>query len=252
MYPTHTKVASHAGKSLPTMYDLPSENQEESGLPDQFHDFQPQLLRLTFLPPNYAKDRTFIASDLNLYYDSAHPNWYKRPDWFAVVDVDRLYAQKDLRLSYVIWQEQVSPVVVFELLSEGTEDEDLGRSVRRENEPPTKWQVYEQVLGVPYYVVFSRYTNELRVFQNIDNRYQELNLLERHLWMPELQIGLGLWEGTYEDISRLWLRWYDALGNWILTPEEQQQQRAEQAEAKLAELQAYVHSLGGNPEQIGK
>ncbi len=68
--------------------------------------------------------------------------------------------------------------------------------------------------------------------------------------LPELQIGLSLWEGTYEDISRLWLRWYDDLGNWILTPEEQQQQRAEQAEAKLAELQAYVQSLGGNPEQI--
>jgi hypothetical protein len=34
-------------ETLPTMYDLPSENPEEPGLPDEFHDFQPQLLRET-------------------------------------------------------------------------------------------------------------------------------------------------------------------------------------------------------------
>jgi hypothetical protein len=35
-------------KSLPTMYDLPSEEVGESGLPDIFHIFQSQLLRETF------------------------------------------------------------------------------------------------------------------------------------------------------------------------------------------------------------
>jgi hypothetical protein len=29
--------------TLPTMYDLPSEDQEEMGLPDKFHDLQPHL-----------------------------------------------------------------------------------------------------------------------------------------------------------------------------------------------------------------
>jgi hypothetical protein len=33
--------------SLPTMYDLPSENPEEMGLPDEFHDAQPDLLKET-------------------------------------------------------------------------------------------------------------------------------------------------------------------------------------------------------------
>lgn len=28
----------------------------------------------------------------------------------------------------------------------------------------TKWEVYGQVLWVPYYVVFDRYVNRLRVF----------------------------------------------------------------------------------------
>jgi len=31
-------------EALPTMYDLPSENPEEPGLPDDFHYYQPQLL----------------------------------------------------------------------------------------------------------------------------------------------------------------------------------------------------------------
>ena len=35
-------------ETLPTMYDLPSENPEEKGLPDDFHFLQPLLLYLTF------------------------------------------------------------------------------------------------------------------------------------------------------------------------------------------------------------
>ena len=75
---------------LPTMYDLPSEDPEEPGLPDEFHALQPQLLRDTFNPPDYPTDQIFVGTDLNLYYDVRHPNWYKRPDWFAVVGVPRL------------------------------------------------------------------------------------------------------------------------------------------------------------------
>ena len=39
-------------QSLPTMYDLPSENPEDPGLPDDFHPLQAFLLLLTFQPPN--------------------------------------------------------------------------------------------------------------------------------------------------------------------------------------------------------
>lgn len=35
----------------------------------------------------------------------------RRPDWFAVVGVPRLYENHDLRLSYVVWQEGVDPFV---------------------------------------------------------------------------------------------------------------------------------------------
>ena len=47
---------------------------------DEFHLLQPELLRSTFSPPSYAEDNVFTGSDLNLYYDSKHTQWYKRPD----------------------------------------------------------------------------------------------------------------------------------------------------------------------------
>lgn len=46
---------------LPTMYDLPSENPQEPGMPDVFHLMQPSLLTETFCPPNYEPDQIFVA-----------------------------------------------------------------------------------------------------------------------------------------------------------------------------------------------
>ncbi|MEQ9355884.1 Uma2 family endonuclease [Coleofasciculus chthonoplastes] len=257
-------------ETLPTMYDLKSEDPEEPGLPDEFHDWQAQLLSLTFRPPHYPPQQVFCASDMNLYYDVRHPGWYKRPDWFGVVGVPRLYEQVDMRLSYVVWQEGVNPYVVVELLSPGTEKEDLGETEAEmrpvesrdvagngqaiepqvEHKPPRKWQVYERILRIPYYVVFSRYTNQLRVFTLAGGHYQELELQEWRVWIPELHLGLGLWQGEFQGIERLWLRWYDAQGNWILTEAEQERQRAEAAEAQLQSLLERLRESGIDPDTL--
>ncbi|PPS43448.1 Uma2 family endonuclease [Chroococcidiopsis sp. TS-821] len=237
-----------ARETLPTMYDLPSEDPEEPGLPDEFHDFQPELLRMTFQPPAYPLEQVFSASDMNLYYDVRHPNRYKRPDWFGVVGVSKLYEGRDLRLSYVIWQEGVNPFVVVELLSPDTEAEDLGRTEQKDNQPPTKWQVYEQILRIPYYVVFSRYTERLQVFRLQGGHYQELDLSEPKVWMPEIALGLGLWQGEFAGINRLWLRWYDRKGNWVSTEAEQERQRAEQERRRAERLAQQLRALGIDPD----
>ena len=226
-----------AKETLPTMYDLPSEDPEEPGLPDEFHDFQPQLLRETFCPPSYSRDQIFVGADLNLYYDVRHPQWYKRPDWFGVVGVSRFYEQRDLRLSYVMWQEGVSPFIVVELLSPTTESEDLGQTLRDIDQPPSKWAVYERILRIPYYVVFSRYTNELRIFELKGLNYQQVRLDTERFWLPELGLGLGVWSGSYQEVNGRWLRWYDELGNWIPTGSEQAQQAQEQLQQTQQQLQ---------------
>ena len=235
-------------KVLPTMYDLKSEDPLEPGLPDEYHLLQPQLLGYTFRPANYPEDEIFVASDLNLYYNVRHSLWYKRPDWFAVVGVPRLYEQRELRLSYVVWQEGVNPFVVVELLSPGTEKEDLGQTLREVNQPPTKWEVYERTLRVPFYIVFDRYTDQLRVFQLVGISYSELELSEPRVWMNDIQLGLGLWQGVYQGIDRIWLRWYDAAGNWILTPEERERQGVERERRRVERLVEQLRSLGVEPD----
>ncbi len=231
---------------LPTMYDLPSEYPEEPGLPDEFHNFQPQLLRETCQLKTYSVDNIFIGTDLNVYYDSRHPQWHKRPDWFLVLGVPSAKRQEDLRWSYVIWQEGVTPFLVVELLSPDTEDEDLGRSLRDIQQPPGKWEVYERILRVPYYAVFDRYEHSFRLFQLLATRYQELEIIEDRYWFEELELGLGIWQGEFQASYGSWLRWYDRPDNWIPTSAElarQEKQRAEQLAERLREL-------GIDPEQI--
>lgn len=247
-------------QTLPTMYDLPSDNPEEPGLPDEFHFLQPLLLFLTFGPPNWNPEQVFAACDLNLYYDVTHPNWYKRPDWFGVVGVSRLYEERDLRLSYVVWQERVNPFVVVELLSPGTEEEDFGRTVQKSGNPATKWQVYEQILRVPYYIIFSRYTNELQAFHLVGGHYEPVTITDGRFLLPELELSLGLWQGSFRGIDRLWLRWMTTEGELIPIPSEEAtvaEQRAIAAEQEAADarqraerLAARLRELGVDPEDL--
>jgi Uma2 family endonuclease len=260
------------------MYDLPSENPEEPGLPDEFHDLQPQLLSRTLRLSGYTRENCFTASDLNLYYDVNHPLWYKRPDWFLAVDVPRLYDGKDLRRSYVIWQEGKSPYVAIEFLSPGTEVEDLGRFYNetsrvanaesatragnpRKNtleptatKPPTKLEVYERYLRIPHYLVYSRYTQCLRYFKLNGGHYQEQSLSPENAiaWLADLEVGLGVWEGVFEDVPGYWLRWCDHSGNWFLTDTEQARMAREQAEAQVLQAAQNLLATGMEMAQVAQ
>ena len=160
----------------------------------------------------------------------------------------RLYEQREPRLSYVIWQEGVDPFVVVELLSPGTEQEDLGQTLRDATQPPTKWEVYEQIIRIPYYIVFDRYTDDLQAFRLEGSRYKVLELPQPRVWIPELELGLGLWRGSYQGIERQWLRWFDAPGNWIPTPAEREAQLVERERRRVERLIEQLRSLGVEPD----
>ncbi|NES74012.1 MAG: Uma2 family endonuclease, partial [Okeania sp. SIO2D1] len=172
--------------------------------------------------------------------------------WFAVVGVPNLYDQWDMRRSYVVWDEKINPLVVVELLSPGTEDEDLGETIGEEGKPPTKWEVYESILQVPYYVTFSRDTNEMQAFHLVGDRYQKAELNEGRLLLPEVELSLGLWQGSLNSVNRLWLRWMTPEGDLIPTPEEKAKQEAAAAkeEATAAKQQATnAEQRAANAEQ---
>ncbi|MEH2162495.1 MAG: hypothetical protein V7K38_15990 [Nostoc sp.] len=49
----------------------------------------------------------------------------------------------------------------------------------------------------------------------------------------KLELGLGVWQGRYQDVEQPSLRWYDWTGCWVLTSTEQERQRAERLIAQL-------------------
>ena len=257
---------------LPDMYDLPSESTEDPGLPDEFHDLQPQLLSRTLSLPTYADNNRFMASDMNLYYDFDYKGRYKRPDWFLVVDVPRLYQGKELRASFVTWKEGQVPRVIVEFLSYKTEKEDLDRFYRKSDEvpkdlgrglvdprlsmeqveeaalrritsdpttPPRKLSVYEDYLKVQHYIVYSKYTQKLRYFRHNGRQYEERPVKDQAplIWLPDLEIGLALWDDYFADLPGPWLRWCDADGNLFPTDTEQAQTEARQAQTEARQAQ---------------
>lgn len=267
-----------ASETLPTMYDLPSEDPEEPGLPDEFHDYQPQLLSRTLRLADWSSDRLFTGADLNLYYDVQHHQWYKRPDWFLALGVPRLYEGRELRSSYVTWQEGRSPSIVVELLSPGTAKEDLGEALGTAVEqtqgelmpnnpddgsqpkstnsdkvkPPRKWEVYEQILRVPHYFVYSRYNQQLRYFKLDGAHYVEQTLRAEPplAWIPEFKIGLGIWQGEFEGVDWSWLRWCDQDGNWLLTDTELALAELERERSLREELIKRLHQQGISTDDL--
>ncbi len=86
----------------------------------------------------------------------------------------------------------------------------------------------------------------MQAFRLVEGRYQRAELTERRLVIPEIELSLGLWRGSYEDIEHLWLRWMTVSGDLIPLPTEElaaAQQRAEKLAARLREL-------GIDPEQL--
>ena len=75
--------------------------------------------------------------------------------------------------------------------------------------------------------------------------------------LPTLGLSLSLWEGTYEGVTDTWLRWCDQDGQLILTGKEgraqaeayamQAVQRADSAEAEVAQLRAELERLRSSP-----
>jgi len=73
----------------------------------------------------------------------------------------------------------------------------------------------------------------LRAFHLVGGHYEPAELIDGRLFIPELQLSLGWWQGSYKSMNRLWLRWFTAQGGLILSPGE----RATAAERQLIESQ---------------
>ncbi|GAB4350808.1 MAG: Uma2 family endonuclease [Leptolyngbyaceae cyanobacterium] len=187
----------------------------------------------------------------------------KAPDWFYVPQVHPV-ADDTIRRSYTPYLEGDPVAVVMEFLSQ----EEGGELSVRSTPPYGKLYFYEQILQVPTYVTYDPYepSLEVRCLQNQCYTLQAADA-EGRVWIPELELWLGIWYGERLGQTMNWLRWWDRSGNlllWSAEQAEQERQRAEQErqraeqerqraeqERQRAEILATkLRELGIDPDQL--
>jgi hypothetical protein len=169
------------------------------------------------------------------------------PDVFLSLDIQLPPNFREKRYhSYYLWEYGKPPDIVIELISD-----------RRGDELGGKMRDYAQI-ATRYYIIFDpdRHLKRqvLQVYGLTLGVYEEL---ERH-WLPDIGLGLALWEGVYEGGHDTWLRWCDQEGNVIPTSAEyaeqerqraeQERQRAEQERQRAERLLEQLRALGVEPQ----
>jgi Uma2 family endonuclease len=222
------------GKAAMFQYDLPRYLPSADELPDsddapvdnELQELIPGLLKAILLILWAQRMDWFFGIDMGIYHHPEKPAIV--PDAFLSLGVDRFY-DEELRPSYVLWDEQVLPLLVLEVVS---------KTYRKEY--TDKLAEYER-LGILYYVIYTSHRRRkphLEVHKLVNGKY-ELQP-EQPVWMPEIGLGIGYERGNYSGVTREWLYWYDVDGKRYPTPEEwvkQEAQRAEQ-EAQRAKQEA--------------
>ena len=220
----------------------------------------PQSLMLTdsigpVLQRRHPDGHYCIGQDCGIYWRETDPpeQGAEAPDWFYVPNVPPKLGGK-IRRSYVLWRELLAPLIALEFASgNGEEERDAtpsSISVEGVATKPGKFWVYEQVMRIPFYGIYEINNGKLEVYHLIEGFYQKMNPNERgHYPIAPLGVELGLWQGSYQNQTQLWLRWWDEQGELLLIGDERaelERQRAEQAEqarqqaelARAAEAQA--------------
>jgi hypothetical protein len=162
------------------------------------------------------------------------------PDVFLSlgVEVPSDWSRKENR-SYFFWEFGKPPEVAIAIVS-NREGQELTRKLRD----------YAQI-GIAYYVVFDplRQIQDsdlmngalLRVFGLTVGRYRDIS---EPFWLETVGLGLTLWNGEFEQVQGLWLRWCDRQGAIVPTGAEDRDRERSRAE-RLAER---LRSLGVDPD----
>jgi Uma2 family endonuclease len=158
----------------------------------------------------------------------------KAPDWAYIPNIR--VGREEVKRSYTPQLQGDMPAIVMEFLSD-TEGSEYSN---KPTYPPGKWFFYERVLQVPNYVIFEPDTGDLEIYQLDDSgRYQLQDPdANNRYWIAQIGLFLGRWQGTRENRTGYWLRWWDENGQLLLWGVEKSQQLAEKAERLAAQLRA--------------
>jgi Uma2 family endonuclease len=251
---------------LPTADELPCS--DDTPVDNELQELIPSLLKSILQILWGDRLDWFFGIDMGIYYHPEQPPIV--PDGFLALNVERFY-DEDLRPSYVLWEEEVSPILVLEVVSNT-----IG------GEYTTKLARYAQ-MGVLYYVIYSlekvlhlgkpqdrtfrnpkrRRKAKLEIYKLVNGSY-ELQAANP-LWMPEIGLGIGNERVNYGGLTRDWLYWYDESNQRYPSPSEQielerqkatvasqradlESQRADLERQRADRLAAQLRALGIEPE----
>jgi Uma2 family endonuclease len=243
---------------LPADFKLPDDPVDNIGQP-----LLAAALRESLELANWIRPEMLIATNFGLCVTLDEQIVAKAPDWLYIASAQPWTGARERR-SYTPHAEGEVPTVVMEFLSE-TEG---GEYSIKPTFPPGKWYFYEQILKVPYYVIFDPLGGLLEFYQLQEGRYI-LQMPDENgwHWIPEMQLFLGTWRGTKDERTGYWLRWWTDRGEilpWALERigevealaeqererAEQERERAEQERQEKERLQAYLRSQGIDPDIV--
>ncbi|PPS43278.1 Uma2 family endonuclease [Chroococcidiopsis sp. TS-821] len=226
---------------LPTSAELP--DSDDTPVDNELQNLIPNLLAAVLALVWTDRSDWFFGVDMGIYYAPGEPPIV--PDGFLSLGVDRFVGEEG-RLSYVLWEEDNKvPILALEVVSK-----------TYSGEYEQKKDDYAR-LGILYYVIYApgrgrhRKRKVLEVYRLVDEQY--VLQTDEPCWMPEIGLGIGREEGTYQGWTREWLYWYDEAGKRLPTPEEiaqQESDRATLAEQRAERLAARLRDLGINPDDL--
>ncbi|NES01944.1 MAG: hypothetical protein F6K22_03320 [Okeania sp. SIO2F4] len=110
--------------------------------------------------------------------------------------------------SYLFWEFGKSPDIVIEIVSP-TPGNELGSKLTK----------YAQ-LRIPYYVVYNPFQQLSKTFLQVFQLHGSSYIPKNDAWFADVNLGLTLWDGVFENLNGTWLRWCDESGNIIKTGDE--------------------------------
>jgi Uma2 family endonuclease len=191
---TETEIYAHT-----LYYEVPKIDydkfvtEDETPVDNLFSETQQRI----YIDPLYASqwtDRDFMAcSNVAIYYKPKVAPIV--PDMFLSFDVTKPKEWHDKKNKcYFLWRMKKAPELVIEIVSN-----------KEGNENTTKFNIYAD-MGVLYYIIHDPYKElyeqELNVFQLVNGVYVPYEADDNH-YMPEITLGLRLWEGIFENASAL-------------------------------------------------
>lgn len=196
--------------------------EDDTPVDNRFSERQQHLLP-EILFQSWPEGKPFEAiSNVGLFYSKKLSPIV--PDFMLSLAVEPMPLTKAVETkSYFVWEYGKPPDLVVEVVSnqEGGEDS-------------RKLEIYARI-RVTYYVIYDplHYISPkpLRCFRLDGGRYKEIYDTE---WLPEIGLGLALWQGLYNGIDSTWLRFVNQDGVLLPTADEANRQSAE--ETRLAKI----------------